>query len=810
MTLRLRLSFALFALTVFAAACGGGGGSSMVPIAGGSGGSTQGQNTTKMPIALYVPPPNKQTSSRKPFYISSQTQSFGVLAVPVTSTESPNPINMQIFPVATPSPCAVASGGGYECTLTVVAPVGNDIFYIGAFATASPNANAVPLSEFATGQITVGGSPNPNATPLSFTLNGVVYRVVVSVASPDPGNTPNTQVFPAGTPSASWPLGITAFDSSGNAIASDPTTVFADPIVVTVSPSDGAVALVLNSQCSSNSSSARKRMVSFSGGSPSVSIVCAADLNNVQFGYTGLTTPDPNDHVVDTFTISTATQMVSPAPSPANVVLSSNVLSWQLGPNDSEVSDGQLQRNPTTGQLVYIAADGDYGNYVGTFDPGTLTVGTSGALNSVVNYASSFALDSSGTLWLADTSPPGVIDCWPSAASAASGAAPTVTDIAPQTPGGDEIAVTAVAVDASNNIWYVGYDYGEGEGCGEDCAARHRNHVLVIPSTDVGYTYAGFIPATACNSSVPVQPTASAFLSADYDDNYPLLAPLNSASGSGIFVGSGNEGGGTYVVTTASGNLNPVTSQLAGGESFGAGVAVDGASTAYAVFNSGAAADIESMPTSGVAFTTLLDLPPTSGSLPSPQPYGIDAFSPTGGAADRIDYADNGYQALGIVESVPASPMPVLATVPNAAYALWATHSSMGGEYMLYLDNSGNLDLARVIPTTTWSVPTAQLGALGCNNSYFLLSIVERGNSGAPFNVSYASPSPVESSAPLPGSSHNYYVESGGGFTAVITDSGGRTESYPIAVSSYPEEQCGVAHRPLHRGRPPARTHSSR
>jgi hypothetical protein len=134
----------------------------------------------------------------------------------------------------------------------------------------------------------------------------------------------------------------------------------------------------------------------------------------------------------------------------------------------------------------------------------------------------------------------------------------------------------------------------------------------------------------------------------------------------------------------------------------------------------------------------------------------------------------------------------------------------MGGEYMLYLDNSGNLDLARVIPTTTWSVPTAQLGALGCNNSYFLLSIVERGNSGAPFNVSYASPSPVESSAPLPGSSHNYYVESGGGFTAVITDSGGRTESYPIAVSSYPEEQCGVAHRPLHRGRPPARTHSSR
>lgn len=783
--MRTLLTGSLFALALLVAACGGGG-SSMLPSAGGSGANPQGQ-TTKMPIALYVPPPSKQSSSRKPFYISSGTQSFGVLAVPVTSTESPVPTNMQIFPVATPSPCAVATGGGYECTLTVVAPVGNDIFYIGAFATASPNANAVPLSEFATGQITVGGSPNPNATPLSFTLNGVVYRVVVSVPSPDPGNTPNTQVFPAGTASSSWPLGITAYDSSGNAIASDPTNIFVDPIVVTVSPSDGAVGLVLTSQCGSNSASARKRMVSFSGGSPSVAITCAADLNNVQFGYTGLTTPDPNDHVVDKFTISTATQMVSPAPSPANVALSSNVLSWPLGPNNQSVYDGQVQRS-ASGALIYIATDGYGDNYVGSFDPSTQTALNSGTLSGV-GYAGNFALDSSGTFWLADTSE-GVLDCWPSVASASSGAAPAASDITPFTPGGDQIAVTAVAVDASNNIWYVGYDTGE---C-DECGARHRN---IIPLTDPDYSYAGYIPATACTASVNTAPTATAFLSNDFEDNGPFIAPLNSAGGNGIFVSSGS-GYGAYVITTSSGTVNPVTSQLGEGAGYGYGATVDGAGTAYAAFYTGSGADIESMPTSGDAFTTLLDLPPTtSGSYPNAGVWGIDAFSPAAGAADRIDYADDDYQALGLVESVPASPTALLATVPNAYYALWATHSSKGGEYMLYVDNGGSLDLARVIPTTTWSVPNSQLGALSCNNSYYLLSIVERGTS-APFNVTY-SPAP-ESYTALPGSTHNYYVQTSENFTATVTDSSGRTESYPIATSSYPSEECGAAHRPLHRG----------
>ena len=796
--MRTLLTGSLFALALLVAACGGGGGSSMVPNAGSNGG-TKGQNTTKMPIALYVPPANKQAASRKPFYISSSTQSFGVLAVPVTSTESPNPINMQIFPYSTPSPCAVASAGGYECTLTVVAPVGNDIFYIGAFATASPNANAVPLSEFETGQITVGGSPNPNATPLSFTLNGVVYRVVVSVASPDPGNTPNTQVFPAGTPSSSWPLGITAYDSSGNAIASDPTIAFADPIVVTVSPADGAIGLVLNSQCSSPTLQARKRMDYFTGGSTSVSIACAADLDNVQFGYTGLTTPDANDHVVDTFTISTATQMVSPAPSPANVVLSSNELTWPLGPNDSDLYSGQLVRS-ASGQLVYLATDGDGGNYVGAFDPSTQTVVNSGELNANVNYPAAFALDSSGTFWLADSAD-GVLDCWPSVASAASGAAATAGQITPYTPGGNAVSVLSVSVDAADNIWYIGYDTG---GCGEDCGARPRRP-YIIPSTDPGYSYVGYIPATPCTATLDEStPTATAFLSGDYYDDYPNIAPLNSGSGDGVFINSSNESTGAYVVTTTSGTVNPVMSQLGGGETWGVGAAVDGAGTAYATFETASAADIENMPTSGVAFNTLLGLPPTSGSFPSPEPISLDAFSPTGAAADRLVYADLDYSALGLVESVPASPMPLLAPIGSADAALWATHSAKGGEYMLYLDDSGNLDLARVIPTTTWSVPDTQFET-ACGYAEGLLGIIERGDRG-PFTVTF-SPA-AESSTVFPDADYNYFAEFSsvpGSQSVQVQDPGGRTETYPISFVTIPIE-CGVAHRPFYtRPRPKPR-----
>ena len=147
--MRLRLAWVLFALGVIVAGCGGGGKAAFVPStsAGSGGNAPTGAKTTRANIALYVPPANKQAASRKPFYISSNTQAFGVVVVPYPSTiPSPLPTtNLQIFPIATPSPCALASGGGETCNFTVTAPVGTDLFIVAAFATAAPNGNTTVI-----------------------------------------------------------------------------------------------------------------------------------------------------------------------------------------------------------------------------------------------------------------------------------------------------------------------------------------------------------------------------------------------------------------------------------------------------------------------------------------------------------------------------------------------------------------------------------------------------------------------------------------------------------------------------------------
>ena len=196
-----------------------------------------------------MPPANKQNTRGKPFYISPNTQAFAVYveaypSVAPTGLPSPVPSGLQIFPVATPSPCVVASGGGYTCTLTVTAPVGTDLFIVAALDGASPGPSTAPLSAFISGPVTVSLSPSPGASPLAFTLNGVVNSVAVAVHSPDPGNTPNTQVFTVGVPTGA-PIAITALDSSGNQVMSPATLPFFNPIVIQASPAADGLTLSL-------------------------------------------------------------------------------------------------------------------------------------------------------------------------------------------------------------------------------------------------------------------------------------------------------------------------------------------------------------------------------------------------------------------------------------------------------------------------------------------------------------------------------------------------------------------------------------
>ncbi|HEX8805758.1 MAG TPA: hypothetical protein VF741_02370, partial [Candidatus Aquilonibacter sp.] len=106
----------LFAFALVLAACGGGGGSRVLPSTG-SNPATPNQpataKTTHASIKLYIPPPNKQNARSRPLYIPGNTQSFGVFVEPYPSVvpsigpSSTPPAGTQIFPVATPSPCAL-------------------------------------------------------------------------------------------------------------------------------------------------------------------------------------------------------------------------------------------------------------------------------------------------------------------------------------------------------------------------------------------------------------------------------------------------------------------------------------------------------------------------------------------------------------------------------------------------------------------------------------------------------------------------------------------------------------------------------
>ena len=295
--MRTFFAVSFFALAVVLAACGGGGHSGIVPSTTGNGtgpsnGNPSGAKTTRATMMVHIPAPNHQ-SSRKPLYISSNTKAFGIGAFLESAPPSPSVSDLQIFPVTTPSPCATAVDGSYSCTFSVTAPIGEDFFVVGAFATVSPGPNDVPLSYYISGAVNVAAGASPPA--LAFTLNGVVNSVKVTVASPDPGNTPNTQVFTAAV-ATSAPLSVTAYDASGNALLNDPTTPLAGSVIITASPSASGLTLALgsSSQCGSTAAT----------GGAQLSVNCIADLNGITASYDGSTHPDANDHLIDTYTVT--------------------------------------------------------------------------------------------------------------------------------------------------------------------------------------------------------------------------------------------------------------------------------------------------------------------------------------------------------------------------------------------------------------------------------------------------------------------------------------------------------------------------
>jgi hypothetical protein len=747
----------LFVLALVLAACGGGAGggkSSLLPAAG----ATPGNNTpasaksTSAKMVFYVPPANKQNARSKPLYISSATQAFAIYVEPYPSVAptgfpSPQPTGIQVFPVTTPSPCAVASGGGETCTFTVTAPIGTDLFVVAALPTATLGPNTTPLSAYLSGPVTVSLSPAPSASPLSFTLNGVVYSAAIAVASPDPNNTPNTQVFTALVPTSA-PLGITAYDANNNVVMSPATQPFFAPIVINASPSaDGVtLSLVNTSQCGSAASAAQ------------ASIACAGDLNDVLVTYDGSTHPDSTDHAIGNFAI-VATAQPNPSPSPANIVLASNLVVYPV--ETGTYTDGGFLLPITGGQLLY-AYNGST-PMIGTFTPSTATASTPVTL-STIDQIGAMAVAPNGALWAVDEDGD-AIDCWSSVSSATSSAAPVVTGIAPLAPDENTLSVYAITVDGENNLWFVGED------------------------SETGANYAGYWPASGgCPSTAPAI-TAQFALSGDSYDTSTFAAPLAN----GMAYDSYDDG--FYEMTTSSTSPISVLTPALGAGSYGGGVAVDPAGNAYAAFRNyeSASADLEW--NNGGSLASLLTLVPTNNSVGDLEasPYGLAVFSSTNATADRAAYPDNGLEAFGLVENLHATPTTLVAALSNAFSMYQTAYGTNGQVYILYLayNNSTEayaLNIARAVTTTTWAAPVTSVSGGGCAAGG-LLSINERGDSG-PFTV-VASPSSSVTMTELPGSDHDYLAAPEEGSATVqltITDVNGRQMIVPSFTTAEGED----------------------
>jgi hypothetical protein len=169
MNLRSSFNFALSGVAIAAlavvAACGGGGGVSgpgaVVPAP-----SASAQTTGRLSLLIKIPQPSSSSSGRHPNYISAATQSIGV----VVTNQGFSPSPPQFTNV---SSCPSVSGVT-ECTVSVLAFAGSDVFAITAYSGTNGTGSALS-SGSVTWTVSFGGP-----TPPPLTLGGVISSIAIT------------------------------------------------------------------------------------------------------------------------------------------------------------------------------------------------------------------------------------------------------------------------------------------------------------------------------------------------------------------------------------------------------------------------------------------------------------------------------------------------------------------------------------------------------------------------------------------------------------------------------------------------------
>lgn len=145
------------------AACGGGGGggsTSALPSAPNQPVNTPSYTTGKIQVALTIPPQAKQSAkaiqylqshSRTPKYLSGSTTELDFTLNTVSGTAVPPSITQFNFSIFTSnsSQCTGNNTNGYQCSATVPAPVGTDVYVVKAYqcsvAGSGPSASCASL-----------------------------------------------------------------------------------------------------------------------------------------------------------------------------------------------------------------------------------------------------------------------------------------------------------------------------------------------------------------------------------------------------------------------------------------------------------------------------------------------------------------------------------------------------------------------------------------------------------------------------------------------------------------------------------------
>jgi hypothetical protein len=731
------LAVALFAALAVAAIGAGCSGSPAGPTSLPStmnGASVESAASKRVGATLSIKVPRRpKHHGRGAKYVSAFTESLTVEVQKVTASPWPS-LTQQTLVVATPAPCTEIAGGALICTFNVKAYVGKNVFTFNEYAQKSPGPQDTPLATLASG-VTHVGADTPS---LSFTLEGIVNKVVLSVPDPESTLTPvtaNTQPIPIGSP-ASFPLEISAQDAAGGTIA---TNDFASPITVSVGTGSApGITLALAQKCDGDASTPSK-----------VTLTCASDLNGVTVKYDGTVTASGAFSYKDRASISASPQPGTPAV-PAAVALTTNSISYQLLPPPASsapsIDISNLALDRVSGKLVAGVSYNNVNPVLVEFDPAN----AAGAVSVPLGFAVfNVFVDSSEKIWTDDGSS-NTMHCFTNISAAPSSLSLNDTY-------GDEVYDPDITQDASGNIWYAGEAYSDGGNqpatgfTTADCSSRSIVAEYLYGS-DNGYPYSLALAKPNPLPGVLVPASAYGGVASLYamDTSVPGASPQPVAawpSGQAPEAFANDPSYNVYAGTTTSSNYSIVNKIAAGSTSI----------------------------------QTLLSLPPES------RAYGMSQYSGTGATAQALLPQDDEYVGGALITPVAATTEPLELPVPFAWGACSTAFDKNGGVWAVCSRTDGSIWATHTIVTSHWSASPNGV-VLESSALDFLIAVPELGANSAPFTVTAnTNPSVIATGTPWPASpsfAHEIPMEiaNTGTSTLTIQDKNGRKQNLTIQV----------------------------